>query len=40
MRLHHRPMQLLGSLPARRVSAAQRRIFGDIVDMRLIMMGR
>lgn len=33
----HRPMQLLGAIPAHRVSAAQQRIYGDIVDMRLIM---
>lgn len=37
MRLRHRAMQLLGAIPARRVSAVQRRIFGDIADLRLIM---
>lgn len=37
MRLRHRPMQLLGTIPAHCVSAAQQRIYEDIVDMRLIM---
>lgn len=37
MRLRHRPMQLLGAIPAHCVSAAQQRIFEGIVDMRLIM---
>ena len=39
MRLRHRPMQLLGAIPAHCVSTAQQRIYENIVDMRL-MMGR
>lgn len=37
MRLRYRPVRLLGVTPAHRVSATQQRIYGDIVDMGLIM---